>query len=135
MNLHCHLVLKKHFWGANATFHSFAGDFDHCICYVHTLIDSSILLFLNSSQEQLSSLREDVSHQSTVNVCDRTVQGVNFNLKNYFTTYFLLLSNFLRPLQTFSLQQSVTCSTCPRARFKFRHPLSSERIELQLQFN
>lgn len=60
----CLLPKELFFFVINLTFLPFPGDFDHHISYIHTLIDGSILLFLNSSQEQLCGLREDGSCQS-----------------------------------------------------------------------
>lgn len=110
--------------------------------YRRTFIDGSILLFLHCSQEQLCGLRGGDSCQSFQQHCkfhwQHTLQYTKewiSTRRNHCTTHFLLPSNVLGPSQPFCSQQSLTGSTCSGARLEFGHPLGSERVELQLQFN
>lgn len=101
---------------------------------IHTLVDGSILLLLNSSQKQLGGLR-GVARGRQMSLTARYLQRKYTSRRNHLAAYSLLLVDFLSLLLTFSSQPSVTGSTCSRTWSEFRHPLRSERLELHHRFN
>lgn len=58
-------------------------------------------------------------------------QGVHFLTQDSISTYFFFIGSVL-PLQTSGPCQPVTRPSAPWAWFEFRHPLSSEHLELHL---
>lgn len=108
--------------------------FGHNKSNIHTLIKSSILLFVDGSHEQVCGLKGwQVSGQS-ISVTAVSKKCNDSTRRDRLTTYSFLLDYLLSLPWTFGSPRSVTCPTWSRVRFEFRHPLNSERIELHLQY-